>query len=134
VEITCGRLPTVKAWQTGHWRSLELAATVGLVIAVVIIAALYGLGIAGMSTVDRTNSGIVLARRFIHTMVPIALAYVVAHYWSLLVYQGQATGYLASNPLVLYRRTRDAVRSQYWMLAIMVAFTSLGLWLLSAAS
>ena len=29
---------------------------------------------------------------------------------------------------------RDATRSQYWMLAVMVAFTSLGLWLLSAAA
>ena len=31
-------------------------------------------------------------------------------------------------------RPRDATRSQYWMLAVMVAFTSLGLWLLSAAA
>jgi hypothetical protein len=29
---------------------------------------------------------------------------------------------------------RQATRSQYWMLAVMVAFTSLGLWLLSAAA
>ena len=33
--------------------------------------------------------------------------------------------------LVVYQRVRDATRSQYWMLAVMVAFTSLGLWLLS---
>jgi len=26
----------------------------------------------------------------------------------------------------------EAVRSQYWMLAVMVAFTCFGLWLLSA--
>ena len=36
--------------------------------------------------------------------------------------------------LVVYRRPRDATRSQYWMLAVMVGFTSLGLWLLSAAA
>ena len=36
--------------------------------------------------------------------------------------------------LVVYERVRDATRSQYWMLAVMVAFTSLGLWLLSAAA
>ena len=166
----------------GQTASLELAADVGLLAAVAIVAGLYLMGIAGMGTIDRSKSGITLARRFVHTLVPIALAYVVAHYWSLLVYQGQATAYLASNPLgdgsniigtanvqinysvltpnsiwyvqvgalvlghasglalahdkalVLYRRTRDAVRSQYWMLAVMVAFTSLGLWLLSAAS
>jgi hypothetical protein len=166
----------------GATASLELAATLGLLIAVAIVAGLYLLGIAGMRTVDPSHSTRELARRFIHTMVPIALAYVIAHYWSLLIYQGQATSYLASNPLgdgsnifgtantqidysvltpnsiwyvqvaalvlghasglalahdkalVMYRRTRDAVRSQYWMLAVMVAFTSLGLWLLSSAS
>ena len=36
--------------------------------------------------------------------------------------------------LVVYQRVREATRSQYWMLAVMVAFTSLGLWLLSAAA
>ena len=34
----------------------------------------------------------------------------------------------------LYRDTRLAVRSQYWMLAVMVGFTSLALWLLSQAT
>ena len=36
--------------------------------------------------------------------------------------------------LALYRDTRLAVRSQYWMLAVMVGFTSLALWLLSQAT
>ena len=36
--------------------------------------------------------------------------------------------------LVVYDDVRDATRSQYWMLAVMVCFTSLGLWLLSAAN
>ena len=35
--------------------------------------------------------------------------------------------------LALYRDARLAVRSQYWMLAVMVGFTSLALWLLSQA-
>ena len=34
--------------------------------------------------------------------------------------------------LELARRTRDATRSQYWMLAVMVTFTCLGLWILSS--
>ena len=35
--------------------------------------------------------------------------------------------------LVLYRDARGGgAQSQYWMLAVMVAFTSFGLWLLSA--
>jgi hypothetical protein len=36
--------------------------------------------------------------------------------------------------IAMYRSARDATRSQYWMLAVMVSFTSLGLWLLSAAN
>jgi len=35
---------------------------------------------------------------------------------------------------VTFKGGRTAARSQYWMLAVMIAFTSLGLWLLSAAN
>ena len=35
--------------------------------------------------------------------------------------------------LALYKDSRLAVRSQYWMLAVMVGFTSLALWLLARA-
>src|SRR5215212_8581440 len=120
-----------------------------------------------------------LAREFAHTLVPIALAYVAAHYFTLLLFQGQAIVTLASDPLgngsnvfgtadtqidytligadatwywqvgfvvaghvaalmlahdrvlALYDDAKLAVRSQYWMLAVMVGFTSLALWLLS---
>ncbi len=163
-------------------RALEAAFTIGLLAMVVVVAGLYRLGIAGMRTIGGNADNTTLGRRFAHTLVPIALAYVVAHYFSLLVYQGQALAYLASDPLgdgsdlfgtadatidynvvgpngiwyvqvgalvlghvgglalaheralVLYRKARDATRSQYWMLAVMVGFTSLGLWLLSAQS
>lgn len=159
--------------------ALELAFTVGLVAVVLLVSGLYRIGIAGMRSVGGTSSGAELAGRFVHTLVPISLAYVIAHYVSSVLYQGQAMAYLISDPLgdgsdlfgtadrtidyfisatgiwyvqvaalvlghaaglvlshdralVLYRRPRDATRSQYWMLAIMVGFTSLGLWLLSA--
>jgi hypothetical protein len=166
----------------GATAATELSGTVGLLAMATIIGGFYRLGIAGMHSIDRSTPADVLAARFVHTLVPIALAYVVAHYWSLLVYQSQAAWYLASDPLgngsdifgtaggqidfgvltpnsiwyvqvgalvlghaagltlahdralVLYRQARDAVRSQYWMLVVMVGFTSLGLWLLSAAS
>ena len=36
--------------------------------------------------------------------------------------------------LVLYNDSRLAVRSQYWMLGVMVGFTCLALWLLSQAN
>jgi uncharacterized membrane protein YhaH (DUF805 family) len=49
---------------------------------------------------------------------------------------GHAAGLTLAHDraLVVYRRVRDATRSQYWMLAVMVGFTSLGLWILSASA
>src|SRR4051812_15325244 len=162
--------------------ALEAAGTVGLIMMVLFISLLYRLGAAGMHDVNRKLATSDLARRFVHSLVPIALAYVVAHYFSLLAYQGQAMAYLVSDPLgkgsdafgtastainytcvgatgiwyvqcaalvgghvagltlahdralAVYDRPREATRSQYWMLAVMVAFTSLGLWLLSASA
>lgn len=162
--------------------ALEITFTIGLLTMVGLISGLYRLGVMGMHSVRRNHSTTELSRRFVHSLIPIALAYVVAHYFSLLMYQGQAVAYLVSDPLgdgsnvfgtatatidynlvgangvwyvqvfalvlghasgltlahdralVVYDRVRDATRSQYWMLAVMVAFTSLGLWLLSAAA
>jgi hypothetical protein len=163
----------------GPEAALELAFTIGLIAVVAAIGGLYRIGIAGMRSVNPSDDANELARRFIHTLVPIALAYVVAHYFSLFVYQSQALGYLASDPLgtgsdyfgtatrsinygvitatgvwyvqvaallaghvaglilahdkaiASYRDPKVAVRSQYWMLTVMVCFTSLGLFLLS---
>jgi hypothetical protein len=39
------------------------------------------------------------AAEFAHTLVPIVLGYVVAHYWSLLVLAGQSTVIRLSDPL-----------------------------------
>ena len=162
--------------------ALELAYTVGLIGCVVLVAGLYRAGVAGMRSVAPGLETTPLARRFVHSLVPIALAYVVAHYFSLLAYQGQATAYLASDPLgdganllgtagsgidygvvsanaiwyvqvgalvlghaagltlahdralLVFRKPREATRSQMWMLAVMVGFTCLGLWLLSASN
>jgi hypothetical protein len=162
--------------------ALEGAGTVGLIMMVLFISLLYRLGAAGMHDVNRRLPTADLAARFAHSLVPIALAYVVAHYFSLLAYQGQAMAYLISDPLgtgadlfgtgsaainytwigatgiwyvqcaalvsghvagltlahdralATYDEPREATRSQYWMLAVMVAFTSLGLWLLSASA
>jgi hypothetical protein len=162
--------------------ALELAFTIGLLVMVAIVATVYRLGIVGMRSVGRGHDLAELSRRFVHSLIPIALAYVIAHYFSLLTYQGQAMAFLVSDPLgdgsnifgtatatidynligpngvwyvqvfalvlghasgltlahdralVVYDRVREATRSQYWMLAVMVGFTSLGLWLLSAAA
>ena len=124
-----------------------------------------------------------MGRQFAHAFIPIALAYLVAHYFSLFVFQEQAQfTFLLSDPLgdgsdlfgtagggidytsisantiwyvqvgalivghvtalvlghdralQIYGDSRVAARSQYWMLALMVGFTSLGLYLLSQAN
>ncbi|HEX2699535.1 MAG TPA: hypothetical protein VHM89_04940, partial [Acidimicrobiales bacterium] len=49
--------------------------------------------------VDHRQSPEELRAAFVHSLVPIALAYAVAHYFSLLVLEGQATISLASDPL-----------------------------------
>ena len=162
--------------------ALEITFTIGLVFMVCFVGAIYRAGIAGMSSIGGRHAPAELARRFAHSLIPIAFAYVVAHYFSLLAYQGQAMASLVSDPLgdgsdvfgtatatidynvitatgiwyvqvaalvlghaagltlahdralTIYARVRDATRSQYWMLAVMVGFTSLGLWLLSASA
>ena len=159
----------------------ELANTVGLVGMCLLVGGFYMVGIRGMTNVGRgRHTAGELAQRFAHTLIPIAFAYALAHYFSLLMYQGQALGYLISDPLgngsdlfgtadagidynvvtatsiwyvqvgalvaghisglilahdralAIYTNAREAVRSQYWMLIVMIGFTSLGLWLLSA--
>jgi hypothetical protein len=137
-----------------------------------------------MEGMPRTKLGLDrmgLSRRFAHTLIPIAAGYLVAHYFSLLAYNGQDLWRLASDPLgnghdyfggaqssidyaivsataiwyvqvgalvvghvaglvlahdralVIYGDARSATRSQIVMLVLMVCFTLLGLWLLSAA-
>ena len=159
----------------------KVAATVGLLLAVAAVGLFYRLGIDGARSVGGDLDAPQLRREFIHTLVPIALVYVAAHYLTFLLFEGQAFLYLASDPfgqgwdlfgtasraidytylsqttawylqvafvvlghvaaltlahdraLALYRDARLAVRSQYWMLAVMVGFTSLALWLLASA-
>lgn len=162
--------------------SLQLSSAVGLALCIAVIAGLYRLGVAGARTVGGGYSTGELSHKFVHSLVPIGLAYVAAHYLTLLVFQGQAMGFLISDPLgdgsdlfgtvdasidysvlgaeaiwylqvgfivlghmaaltlahdralVLYDNVKQAVRSQYWLLGVMVGFTSLALWLLSQAN
>jgi hypothetical protein len=78
---------------------LELAFVVGLLACVVAVSAIWTLGVAGMPRGDLRLSRRELGRRFAHTLIPIAVAYLVAHYFSLLAYNGQDLWRLASDPL-----------------------------------
>jgi hypothetical protein len=166
----------------GAQSAFEAAFFVGLCGAILFVAGFYRLGILGARSVGGGFSAERLSRAFAHSLVPIALAYVMAHYLTYLLFRGQAMIFLASDPLgdgsdlfgtsshqidygvigatatwywqvafvvvghaagltlahdralALYEDAKLAVRSQYWMLAVMVGFTSLALWLLSQAN
>jgi hypothetical protein len=164
--------------------SLRLADTIFMLLCFVGVGLVYLIGVRGMSTVRGAPSRERLRAGFAHTLIPIAFAYLVAHYFSLFVFQEQAQfTYLLSDPLgtattnlfgtasgginfkilsanaIWYvqvgalvighvvgltlahdRATaywgdyKQAARSQYWMLAVMVAFTCFGLYLLSVGN
>ena len=168
----------------GLTAALRLTDTLFIGLCVAGVALIYLIGVWGMSTVDGAPPLRKLWSGFAHTLIPIAFAYLVAHYFSLFVFQEQAQfTYLLSDPLgtgatdlfgtassgidfqllsanaIWYvqvgalvvghvvaltlahdRATaywgdyRQAARSQYWMLAVMVAFTCFGLYLLSVAN
>ena len=171
-------------WGLGLTAALRLADTIFILLTFAGVALVYLIGVRGMSSVPGAPSLRKLREGFAHTLIPIAFAYLVAHYFSLFVFQEQAQfTYLLSDPLgtgttdlfgtasggidfqllsanaIWYvqvgalvvghvtaltlahdRATaywgdyRQAARSQYWMLAVMVAFTCFGLYLLSVAN
>jgi hypothetical protein len=164
--------------------SLRVTDTLFLLGCVAAVGGVYLLGVWGMRSVGPPKRPVNLARAFAHSLIPIALAYVVAHYFSLFVFQEQAQfTYLLSDPLgtgatdlfgtatggidyrvigasliqyvqigalitghavglmmahdravSLWGDARAATRSQYWMLAVMVSFTCLGIYLLMAGN
>ena len=166
---------------TSKGTGLELGLIAGLFVAIAAVTAIWGVAVLGMPRRQLRLSHGDLGRRFVHTLIPIAAAYLVAHYFSLLAYNGQSLWPLASDPLgrgsdlfggaeagidysivsatqiwyvqvgalvlghvsglVLahdralsaYGNPRAAAGSQVTMLVVMVMFTILGLWLLSAA-
>jgi hypothetical protein len=168
----------------GLTTALRLTDTLFILLCFAGVALVYLLGVRGMRTVRGAPSLKKLRVGFAHTLIPIALAYLVAHYFSLFAFQEQAQfGYLLSDPLgtattdlfgtansgidftilsanaIWYVQVgalifghvlglvlahdravsywsdyKQAARSQYWMLAVMVAFTCFGLYLLSVSN
>ncbi len=163
--------------------ALRLTNSLFLMLSIAFVSALFWAGIYGMHTVRGDRSTRELGRLFAHAFIPIALAYLIAHYFSGIIFSEQAQfSYLLSDPLGdgsdifgtasggidygvisanaiwyvqvgalvvghvtalvlghdralrVYGSAREATRSQYWMLALMVGFTSLGLFLLSQSN
>lgn len=152
--------------------------TLLLVGSVVVVAMAYlgACAVAARLSADRRSAGAVV-QRFAHTLVPVALAYAFAHYFTLVIFEGQLMVSAISDPfglgwdlfgtadrrveffitsadLIWYIQVasivighvlgvvlahdraledfgRDAVRSRYAMLALMVGLTTLGLLILA---
>ena len=84
----------------GFAGALRLTDTLFLALTLLAVAALFALGVRGMRTVRGAPSVTRLRRGFGHTLIPIALAYLVAHYFSLVLFQEQGQfGFLLSDPL-----------------------------------
>jgi hypothetical protein len=80
--------------------SFRIANSIWLLITLAVVAGLYWLGVAGMHTVRSSPPIKELGRSFAHSLIPIALAYLVAHYFSAFLYQEQAQfTYILSDPL-----------------------------------
>lgn len=75
-----------------------MVGTAGLLGMVGLVALAYSVSMAGAAAVAGARWH-PLAVRFVHSLVPIALAYAVAHYFSLLVLEGQLAIPLISDPL-----------------------------------
>ena len=81
-------------------QALRLTNTIYLGISLLAIAGIFWAGIYGMRMVSTRYSARQLGSSFAHAFIPIALAYLVAHYFSLVVFQEQAQfTYLLSDPL-----------------------------------
>ena len=70
-----------------------------LVAGIAFVSGFYALGVAGARSVGGDLDAARLRRAFVHSLVPIALVYVAAHYLTFLLFEGQSIAYLASDPL-----------------------------------
>ncbi|WP_040337134.1 hypothetical protein [Candidatus Blastococcus massiliensis] len=88
-------------WQSGPGEANDsFSGTLGLVGSIALVAALYLVG-TRLSGRLAGQSPAVQPRRYAATVIPIALGYTVAHYFSLLLLDGQTTWILLSNPFGL---------------------------------
>jgi len=162
-------------------QALRIARTLGLVLFAALFLQVYLLCCRSMAALTRgaAGDGHLLARRFVLSLIPIAVAYHIAHYFSFFALGMQALIPLISDPLGrgwnlfgtagyrvevnlisprvqwvvaagavvlghvmavyvahataigVFRSRRTALRSQVPLLALMVSYTMLSLWILS---
>jgi hypothetical protein len=67
----------------------------GMLVCVLFVGLSFRLAIAGTESIGERKG---LAPEFVDSLIPIALVYVIAHYFSLLVFQGEVGYKLVSDP------------------------------------
>ena len=91
---------TFAGWGASLGFALEMALLVFLLVSIAVVCAIWAIVVLGM---PRRSLGLshlrARAAASSHTLIPIAAAYLVAHYFSALVYDGQAVWALVSDPL-----------------------------------
>ena len=75
----------------------ELIGTAGLLAMVAVVTLTY-LAATRQNPWARRDQEVPVERRYVHWLLPRAVGYIVAHYFSLVVFQGQAGYLLASDP------------------------------------
>jgi hypothetical protein len=93
-------LSRTQFWVEGPGQDAYLSAlpgTFGLLAMIGLVALLYVAATAGVGRVGEIEARDQPAL-FAHSVIPIAAGYAIAHYFSLLVLDGQTTWILASNP------------------------------------
>jgi hypothetical protein len=89
----------------GLWQQIagtdpsKLTATLGLLGAIGIVAGFFRLGVEGMRSSHIDKPARELANLFSPSLVPIALGYVVAHYFSFVIFVGQALPHVIAHPM-----------------------------------
>lgn len=87
----------VRALQSGALAP-ALLGTLGLAATVLLVAGLFSAALAAAGASSEVGQP-GLPRAFAHAVAPIAVGYLIAHYFSLLLFEGQRTLILASDPL-----------------------------------
>lgn len=89
----------------GLWQSIAgadpstLVSTLGLIASVALVAGFYRLGVAGMKSSHIEKSPRELSLMFAPSLVPIALGYLLAHYFSFMLFVGQALPHVIAHPM-----------------------------------
>jgi len=93
-------LSRTRIWQDGAGAANDLASgTIGLVAMICLTGALFLIGVRLTALTSRIPVGATVL--FAPSLLPIAAGYAIAHYFSLLIFDGQMTWILASNPFAV---------------------------------